>query len=193
MSHNHHYKTALIALVAATLLLGQQASFARPFARGHAPVGAFRATLPIAAAAVVVAGITYFIVDGIYYRRGPGGYRVVEAPVAQPINVQPQAAPMYVTVQVSSLNVRAEPQADSPVIAQVGSGGSVAGPRQCSPVVLRAVAEWAIRLGNDEIYGTKPTGPAGLSHLDSVSPDAKTCHGMVAGPLDSALFVSNLF
>jgi hypothetical protein len=88
--------------------------------------GFFLATLPFAAAAVVLGGLTYYTYNGIYYQQAPGGYVVVDPPpgvAVAPPPVMAEPAPMNmagaVVVTIPSLNVRSGPGGNYPVVAVV--------------------------------------------------------------------------
>jgi uncharacterized protein YgiM (DUF1202 family) len=110
------------------LCLGLACTLAAPSqaqARGH---GAWAWALPLGAAAVVIAGLTYYSHAGVYYRPAPGGYVVVPPPAG--VVVSP-AAPMEgslpslagaVVVASPSLNVRSGPGMNYPVVTVVGQG-----------------------------------------------------------------------
>jgi hypothetical protein len=60
------------------------------------PLGIFVHDLPSWRTAVVIGGLTYFYVNGVYYRdRNDGGYEVVQPPVAQPDAAAPDKTFVY--------------------------------------------------------------------------------------------------
>ena len=91
-----------------------------------------------AAALVVLAGLTYYVYDNIYYRKVPAGYMVVEAPrpaAIEPVPVQtvtPAIPGTWVSVMVSALNVRSGPGFNHPVksVTSYGSRLNIQGSSQ---------------------------------------------------------------
>lgn len=88
--------------------------------------------LPVGAAAVVIAGATYYTYHGVYYRPADGGYVVVPAPVAvvpappAPVVVTaPNPALGLVVVTSPSLNLRTGPGYNYPVVLTVGHGSTL--------------------------------------------------------------------
>ncbi len=93
-----------------------------PVFRPHHPVPPLR-VLPPGFETVVIAGLTYFLAGGIYYRHTPQGYVVVENPVPAPPPDQvipPEA--QIVIVNVYTLNVRSGPGINNMIIHQVSEG-----------------------------------------------------------------------
>ena len=73
--------------------------------------------LPLAATLLVMAGITYYVFEDIYYRKTPSGYQVVEVPRAALIG--PGAR---VSVLANALNVRSGPGLNYPEQSRVYYG-----------------------------------------------------------------------
>ena len=94
--------------------------FARP------PMGLIVYSLPAAVTAVVIAGMTYYMLEDVYYRKVPTGYQVVEVPRATTSVVTYTAKPMapgsQVVVQAKILNVRSGPGLEHPIVTQVFGG-----------------------------------------------------------------------
>ncbi len=105
--------------------------FYRPGKSGYVytrpPVGAVVYSLP-AAAVILLAGLTYYVYDNIYYRKVPTGYVVVESPPAvtsAPVPVQtvtPVVPGTWASVIVQALNVRSGPGLTHPVKSFVRYG-----------------------------------------------------------------------
>ncbi len=94
----------------------------------HPPAGIFINALPIAAVTLIVAGLTYYCYDSIYYRRVSGGYLVVDLPENTDTQVVGSslsgllAVGTRVSVNVNVLNVRSGPGKSYPVTAHVNYG-----------------------------------------------------------------------
>jgi uncharacterized protein YgiM (DUF1202 family) len=70
---------------------------------------------------IIVAGITYFLLAGVYYQKAPSGYVVVDTP-QDPVQYQEanqNAGGSSVVVEVEVLNVRSGPGMNHAVIHQV--------------------------------------------------------------------------
>jgi uncharacterized protein YgiM (DUF1202 family) len=83
-------------------------------------------SLPVGYRTLWVGGVSYYYERGVFYRRAPSGYVVVEAPPGRvfvkenPVIVQPsEYARGEVFVMAYSLNVRSGPGLDFSVIDQV--------------------------------------------------------------------------
>ena len=88
---------------------------------GHPHVGHFYSSLPAALfATAVIAGMTYYIIDDVYYRHVPKGYVVVERPA--PVITANAAPNGSVVVTAGLLNVRLGPNINQPVVRQVRNG-----------------------------------------------------------------------
>ena len=111
--------------------------FYRPGKAGYVyvrpPAGIVVKSLPAAAAAVIVSGITYHVYDTVYYQRVPAGYKVVTVPVKTvPARVEtiparhiPPALPgEQVRISVQALNVRSGPGLEHGILAQVYQGST---------------------------------------------------------------------
>jgi uncharacterized protein YgiM (DUF1202 family) len=94
----------------------------------------------------MVAGITYYELNGIYYRQVPEGYVVVEPPsTEETAHVTPATAEkgQQVIVQTEILNVRIGPDPDQDVVSQVRRGTVV--------MVIGSVPGWYyVKLNNGE-------------------------------------------
>lgn len=94
--------------------------FYRPHHRGFVtvapPIGCIVLGLPIGYRTVVSAGMTFYLADGVYYRRVPDGYVVVPRPVESSSTVITGAK---VAVTTDLLNLRASPGMDQPVVRQI--------------------------------------------------------------------------
>lgn len=105
--------------------------FYRPGGSGYVhsrpPAGIVVYSLP-AAALIVLAGLTYYVYDNIYYQKVPSGYMVVDTPKTFPSqHIPPQVVPpvvpgTYVSVIAQTLNVRSGPGLDHPVKVVVDYG-----------------------------------------------------------------------
>ena len=112
-----------------------QGRFYRPsrngYERSRPPSGIVTNWLPAAALAIMVAGITYYVYEDIYYRKIPSGYQVVEnLPVIETKVVPAQTLILpspgtRLMVMVDMLNVRRGPGLDHPVKFQVYYGNMV--------------------------------------------------------------------
>jgi len=106
--------------------------FYKPWKAGYIlirrPVGVVVYSLPAAAITMVVAGLTYYVYDNIYYRKVPSGYQVVWPPQvaedeAMPVQTMASVPPgTKVLVLAKSLNVRSGPGLNHPVKSQVHYG-----------------------------------------------------------------------
>jgi len=119
--------------------------YTRP-SRGVVVVG-----LPLAATFLVVAGLTYYIFDNIYYRKVPAGYQVVETPQTATARTKPTAIENSVrpgaqaVVVAKSLNVRTGPGLNYEVQSRVYSGDLL--------IVKTSAVKWVyVRLPNNS-YG----------------------------------------
>lgn len=89
-----HERTGRI-LIALGLLLptlacaGTRARGAAVVAVGAPAASASFAVLPPHHEVVLVRGVTYYVVDGLFYRPGPGGYVLVRAPVGAVVHRLP--------------------------------------------------------------------------------------------------------
>jgi hypothetical protein len=92
----------------------------RGFSVARPPVGAFVLDLPIGFETVFIAGMTYFLLAGVYYQRSGNGYIVVEPPVPSPVPAS--NGEQFLVVDTELLNVRSGPGADNQVISQVCKG-----------------------------------------------------------------------
>ena len=97
------------------------------------PVGIITYSLPTAATTILIAGLTYYVVDNIFYRRVPSGYQVVEKPVqttvVQTTRPTTVAAPSetgtsgtQVVVTAKVLNVRSGPGLSHPILTTTYMG-----------------------------------------------------------------------
>lgn len=68
---------------------GPVAPFWGPPGRGGMPPGSHVPRLFGPMETAVIAGVTYFVLDGVFYRREPQGYVVVDAPTGAAIKVLP--------------------------------------------------------------------------------------------------------
>ncbi len=81
------------------------------------PIGIISYSLPAAAVTVLIAGLTYYVYDNVYYRRVPAGYQVVQVPtqtttvvpIAPATPVNPAISGTQVVVTARILNVRSGP------------------------------------------------------------------------------------
>jgi hypothetical protein len=80
--------------------------------------------LPFGFASLVIGGLTYYELNGIYYRQVPEGYRVVEYPLEAERSVATPAVDdeQRVVVQSELLNVRTGPGLEQDAITQVNRG-----------------------------------------------------------------------
>lgn len=108
------------------------------------PRGFVLGGLPLAATLMVMAGITYYVVDDIYYRKIPAGYQVVETP--RPVVVVNSIAPgAQAVVAAGALNVRSGPGLGNPVQHVVYSGDLL--------IVQSSSADWLYVQLPDKSYG----------------------------------------
>ncbi|MCG8618204.1 MAG: SH3 domain-containing protein [Desulfobacterales bacterium] len=103
----------------------------RGFYRAAPPVGALVVGLPLAAASVVIAGVTYYVYEDVHYKKVDGGYRVVEVPVTTTHAVPPEPVDEGITsgsqvlVTTRELNVRQGPGLGHDILALVRFGNKL--------------------------------------------------------------------
>ena len=89
----------------------------------RAPRGARIRHLPLGVETLIVAGITYFVLAGVFYQRSGPDYVVVDQPAYVPSPVtRPAASGQVLAVDVSTLNVRSGPGLQHIVTSQVYLG-----------------------------------------------------------------------
>lgn len=125
-----------------------QGRFYKPGRGGYVctrpPMGFVLRGLPLAATLIVMAGITYYVVDDIYYRKIPTGYQVVETP--RPVIVVNSIDPgAQAVVMAKALNVRSGPGLDHSVQHLVHSGDLL--------IVQSSSADWLYVRLPDKSYG----------------------------------------
>lgn len=125
-----------------------QGRFYKPGRGGYVhtrpPRGFVLGGLPLAATLIVMAGITYYVFDDIYYRKIPAGYQVVETP--QPVVVVNSIHPgTQAMVVAKALNVRSGPGFGHPVQNLVHSGDLL--------IVQSSSADWLYVQLPDRSYG----------------------------------------
>lgn len=105
---NYHYRNGIFYLAK-----GRHWVVVRP------PIGAIVTTLTTAAILVTISGIPYYLCEGIYYRKVPAGYEVVEVQV-QPVVATSAGKMVQVTAQL--LNIRSGPGKHHGVSGQIPKG-----------------------------------------------------------------------
>jgi len=128
----------------------QRGSFYRRGPAGYfwvnAPIGAIVWSLGIGYDTLWIGGSWHYYYGGTYYRRVPAGYMVVAPPVASVVTrTSVETAGGTITVLVPTLNVRTQPDRDSPVFYQVHEGERL--------IVLTTVPGW--------LYVELPSGEFG--------------------------------
>jgi uncharacterized protein YgiM (DUF1202 family) len=110
------------------------------------PFGLIVPVLPLGFVTLMVAGITYYELNGIYYRQAPEGYVVVEPPSTEetaPVTPATAEKGQQVIVQTEILNVRIGPDPDQDVVSQVRRGTVL--------MVIGSVPGWYyVKLNNGE-------------------------------------------
>lgn len=117
------------------------------------PLGVVVYSLPVAAAAVLIGGLTYYMYDNVYYRRVPAGYQVVQVPgdttpvVQTPpaIPASPAAFGTQVVVTAKVLNVRSGPGIKHGVLTQTYMGNIL--------IVQGSAPDWYYVKLADNTYG----------------------------------------
>lgn len=113
------------------------------------PLGIVVPVLPLGYVSLAVGGMTYYELNGIYYRQVPDGYLVVDYPAgaAPAVSTTLPASAGYNQVIVRSelLNVRVGPALDQDIIERVNRGSALK--------ILGRIPEW--------YYIELPTGERG--------------------------------
>ena len=117
------------------------------------PLGIIAYSLPAAAVTVLIAGLTYYLYDNVYYRRVPAGYQVVQVPTQTTTIVHtPPALPMnpadsgtQVVVMSKILNVRSGPGINHAVLTQTYMGNVL--------IIQGSASDWYYVRLPDNTYG----------------------------------------
>lgn len=118
------------------------------------PLGIIAYSLPAAAVTVLIAGLTYYLYDNVYYRRVPAGYQVVQVPTQTTtiVHTPPPAVPMnpadsgtQVVVMSKILNVRSGPGINHAVLTQTYMGNVL--------IIQGSASDWYYVRLPDNTYG----------------------------------------
>ncbi|WP_321495751.1 DUF6515 family protein [uncultured Desulfobacter sp.] len=117
------------------------------------PMGIVAYSLPAAAVAVLIGGLTYYVYDNVYYRRVPAGYQVVEVPTRTTTVVHTGPVPpapsdvsgTQVVVTAKMLNVRSGPGINHNVLTQIYMGNIL--------IVQGSAPDWYYVRLPDNTYG----------------------------------------
>ena len=121
------------------------------------PVGIVTYSLPSAATTMLIAGMTYYMFDNIFYKRVPSGYQVVETPtqtttivqtpsattIAAPVETAASGTQVVVTAKI--LNVRSGPGLSHSILTQTYMGNIL--------IVQGSAPDWYYVHLPDNTYG----------------------------------------